>query len=55
MEMDRQRSRFKDEVTLMGAENEELLSKNEELKNDIVRPDWLFELFSDFFDFFKII
>ncbi|XP_035827373.1 ankyrin repeat domain-containing protein 26 isoform X1 [Aplysia californica] len=35
MEMDRQRSRFKDEVTLMGAENEELLSKNEELKNDI--------------------
>ena len=36
MEIDRQRSRFKDEVTLMGAENEDLLAKNEELKNELV-------------------
>ncbi|KAK3709867.1 hypothetical protein RRG08_050344 [Elysia crispata] len=35
MEMERQRSRFKDEVAMMSAENEELQSKVEELKNDI--------------------
>ena len=36
MEMDRQRSRFKDEITLMATENEELQSRMEELKNEIV-------------------
>ena len=36
MELERQRSRFKDEVAMMGAENEELQSRVEELKNDIV-------------------
>ncbi|BFZ10588.1 hypothetical protein BsWGS_13626 [Bradybaena similaris] len=35
MDMDRQRSRFKDEISLMGAENEELMSKVEELRNDL--------------------
>ncbi|XP_070192077.1 ankyrin repeat domain-containing protein 26-like isoform X3 [Littorina saxatilis] len=35
MEMDRQRSRFKDEITLMASENEELQNRVEELKNDI--------------------
>ena len=36
MEMDRQRSRFKDEVTLLATENEELQSRVDELKNDMV-------------------
>nr|KAG5711398.1 hypothetical protein BaRGS_025825 [Batillaria attramentaria] len=35
MEMDRQRSRFKDEITLMATENEELQSRVEELKSEI--------------------
>ena len=36
MEMERQRSRFKDEITLMATENEELQSRIEELKGEIV-------------------
>jgi hypothetical protein len=36
MEMERQRSRFKDEITLMATENEELQARVEELKNEIV-------------------
>ncbi|RUS71110.1 hypothetical protein EGW08_021126 [Elysia chlorotica] len=35
MEMDRQRSRFKDEVAMMSAENEELQSRVDDLRNDI--------------------
>lgn len=36
MEMDRQRSRFKDEITLLATENEELQGRIEEMKNEIV-------------------
>ena len=36
MEMDRQRSRFKDEITLMATENEELQSRVDELKSEMV-------------------
>lgn len=36
MDKERERARFKDELALMGTENDELMSKVDELRNDIV-------------------
>ena len=36
MELERQRARYKDDHTMLTSENEELLQKVEELKNEVV-------------------